>query len=272
MRVPDDEEDVVRRRRSALDFVAMIADGGLYCRESWFITGLHSDPLCSCGLSRRITSHVSPSTSMGDPLSPAAAAAARAQLLNMLQARLSLGGSLKFTQETAGNSPQRHTIAAQETAGPTSPLRVTATARRRMAVFSETTEHLASRLWHSALDAVRKPEAKSPQQASELLGMLQVHPIFCDLESSLLLRMVSALRSELVAGGDVVIRQGDLGDAFYLVAPRSSAARGTRVPSTGGPWGSSHTRCCTAARPLRRVTSGPSSERSRRAGTPWHQR
>ena len=30
---------------------------------------------------------------MGDPLSPAAAAAARAQLLNMLQARLSLGGS-----------------------------------------------------------------------------------------------------------------------------------------------------------------------------------
>ena len=93
-----------------------------------------------------------------------------------------------------------------------------------MAVFSETTEHLASRLWHSALDAVRKPEAKSPQQASELLGMLQVHPIFCDLESSLLLRMVSALRSELVAGGDVVIRQGDLGDAFYLVASGELAA------------------------------------------------
>jgi len=113
--------------------------------------------------------------------------------------------------------------------------RKTERARRRVAITAESSEQLASARWKSAFEAMRKQEAKTPVQIAALTATLKKNASFVDLEDSLLAEIVNALRSSSAAVGEEVIKEGDVGDAFYLVSGGALTAikNGTEVAKYG---------------------------------------
>ena len=89
--------------------------------------------------------------------------------------------------------------------------------RRRVAVAAENSEMLASVRWQSAFDAIRKEEFKLPQHILKMKATLTSHAIFGGMEPEIIDKLVTAMRVNKVKAGEEVIKQGDPGDAFYIV-------------------------------------------------------
>jgi len=102
--------------------------------------------------------------------------------------------------------------------------RMTARPRRRVAVAAENTEELAKARWKAALDAVSSKETKSPELILKLMTALKAHDIFGKMDEKLLGEIIDALRTTSAQTQEEIIKQGDLGDAFYLVAEGELAA------------------------------------------------
>lgn len=98
------------------------------------------------------------------------------------------------------------------------------TRKRRVAIHGESSKQLASARWQSSFDAVRKAERKSAEQVTLLLAILRAHPLFAGLEDKLLGQIVAALRVVSVSAGETIIKQGDVGDAVYVVCNGALAA------------------------------------------------
>ena len=95
--------------------------------------------------------------------------------------------------------------------------RLTARPRRRVAIASENSEQLASARWHSAFDALRKEEKKTPEQLERIKAVLKAHSAFGQMDDVLIDQIAHAMRTTYAADGEFVITQGDAGDAFYVV-------------------------------------------------------
>jgi len=115
--------------------------------------------------------------------------------------------------------------------------------RRRVAVASENSEMVAQLRWQSAFDAMRKEEFKLPQHVLKLKETLSGHSIFGKMDSDIIDQLVKAMRVEKKNPGDTVIKEGDAGDAFYVVGDGEFACylgdpkKGAPV-ATYGPGGS----------------------------------
>ena len=148
-------------------------------------------------------------------------------LLELCQQRLRHGASVTNEEgDQIAIQPDSSPGALHSPASPPalqSPRRVTETSRR-LAITSESTEQLASARWHSAFDALRSSESNTALLATSLHLTLRKNHVFGELDDVLLAKIASALRSTPAVAGDVVIRQGDAGDAFFLVASGELAA------------------------------------------------
>ena len=89
--------------------------------------------------------------------------------------------------------------------------------RRRVAVASENSEMLASVRWQSAFDAIRKEEFKLPQHVNKIRDVITNHGIFGGLDAEIIEQMVNAMRVNKKKAGEIIINQGDAGDAFYII-------------------------------------------------------
>lgn len=125
---------------------------------------------------------------------------------------------------SAGAATEASAGAAAGAAGGAGDKRYSERKRRRVAVASETTEMLATVRWQSAFDAIRKEEFKLPQHVIKLKETLLAHPIMGSMEPMLIDQIVNAMRVQKVKEGTIVIKQGDAGDAFYIVGEGSLAA------------------------------------------------
>lgn len=96
--------------------------------------------------------------------------------------------------------------------------------RRRVAVASENSEMVAQLRWKSAFDAVRKEEFKLPQHILKIKEKLSEHPILGKLDPDIIDQVTNAMRVEKVKNGDLVIKAGEAGDAFYVVGEGDFAA------------------------------------------------
>ena len=90
--------------------------------------------------------------------------------------------------------------------------------QRRVAIKSEDSEMLASVRWHSAFHALKRAEPRTPEQTARIAATLRtVGPGFEAMEAPLLEDIVRAMRTVSVAPNEVVIRQGEAGEYFYVV-------------------------------------------------------
>ena len=96
--------------------------------------------------------------------------------------------------------------------------RLTKNKRRRQAVAAENSELLASARWHSAFDVLRPAEPKTKEQRECILSTLKQHAVFGHMDGSLLNEIIAAMRTVRVKLNEAVIKQGEAGEAFYVVS------------------------------------------------------
>ena len=88
---------------------------------------------------------------------------------------------------------------------------------RRVAVVSESASRTKGSRWLEACDVVRPCEPKTAAEQANLYAALHANRAFRRLDELLLERIVAAMRTARAAHGEIVIRQGDAGDSFYIV-------------------------------------------------------
>lgn len=88
---------------------------------------------------------------------------------------------------------------------------------RRAAVVSESASRRKGWRWQEACDVVRPCEAKTAAQEATLRAALRANRAFRRLDDFLIEQIIEAMRTARAARGEMVIRQGDAGDSFYIV-------------------------------------------------------
>ena len=117
-----------------------------------------------------------------------------------------------------GAAPEQVKPTIQDGPAADSERRHTEQKRRRVAVASENAEVLASVRWHSALDALKKPEVHNFEQTTQILTVLNKHAIFGTLDAPIIKQIAAAMRTRQVAAGEAVITKGEAGEHFFIVA------------------------------------------------------